>query len=325
MNTLISIITPVYNVERFLAETIESVLAQTYLHWELILVDDGSTDRSAEICKQYVEKDNRIKYFYKDNGGQASARNLGIKKATGSYITFLDSDDLYLEDKLENHFNDLENHQADFYYGGGYMLFENRTENKIEPYDWIYGEKTGKDFFNVLYHSCAVNINTVLVKKGLFGHVGYFDEATEFRGTEDWDLWLRIALQVDRVYGTPEKKVYYRIHDNGIHFQRANMLIGKWKIYEKYDQSNAISRQVRKREYRYVFRELMNALFNEDRKSEIKAVFASYYSKDRRNLFAKLQRALINTVSIKSFITISNKIIYRLAYRFEKIGYLFSK
>ena len=117
MSKLISIITPVYNVEKFIVETIESVLNQSHSNWELILVDDGSTDSSTEICKQYASKDERVKYFHKQNGGQASARNLGIKKAKGEYVTFLDSDDLYCFDKLQSHLSDLKNHQVNFYYG----------------------------------------------------------------------------------------------------------------------------------------------------------------------------------------------------------------
>ncbi len=321
MNHLISIITPVYNVEKFIVETIESVLKQTYSNWELILVDDGSTDGSAKVCKEYALKDDRIKYLHKTNGGQASARNLGIKNAKGEYITFLDSDDLYFEDKLENHFKDLKNHQADFYYGAGLMLFENRKDNKIESYNWFYGENSGLDFFKILYHSCSVNINTVLVKKALFDKVGLFDESAELRGTEDWDLWLRIALKVESVYGNPEPKVYYRIHGDGIHFQKANMKIGKWKIYEKFENQKIIKPLVRKREYRYIFRELFNHLQQEGRTDEIKPIFKAYFKKDKFNFVAIKQWFLIRMLPINSFLWISNKILYRVGFRLEKLSY----
>lgn len=321
MSELISIITPVYNVEKFIVETVESVLKQTYSNWELLLVDDGSTDKSTEICKQYALKYKRIKYFYKQNGGQASARNLGIKEAKGEYITFLDSDDLYFEDKLENHFLNLQNHEADFYYGAGLMLFENRPNNKIESYKWFYGENTGVDFFKILYHSCSVNINTVFVKKKIFDSVGLFDESTELRGTEDWDLWLRIALSVNKVYGASEPKVYYRIHDNGIHLQKANMKIGKWKIYEKLENQKIIHPLVRKREYRYVFRELFNHLQAEDRANEIKPIFKAYFKKDKFNFVAIKQWFLIKLLPINSFLWISNKVLYRIGFRLEKLTY----
>ncbi len=93
MRGVISIIVPIYNVAQYLEKCLNSVLAQTYTNWECILVDDGSTDNSGEICRKFASDDSRFKYYYKQNGGQSSARNEGLKRANGNYITFLDSDD----------------------------------------------------------------------------------------------------------------------------------------------------------------------------------------------------------------------------------------
>lgn len=325
MNTLISIITPVYNVDEFIVETIESVLKQTYSNWELLLIDDGSTDNSAELCKQYADSDSRIKYFHKVNGGQASARNLGIENALGEYVTFLDSDDLYCKDKLEQHFKDLINYPADFYYGATYMLYQNKPDSEITMNDWFYGEFTGDDFYKILYHSCAVVINSVFVKKELFKIVGVFDESQVLRGTEDWDLWLRIALKVKKVYGNHCPKVYYRIHDGGIHFQRANMLIGKWRVYEKHENNLLIRSSIRKREYRYIFRELMNNLMLEGRSNEVKKIFKEYWRKDKLGLVSFIQFFLIKILPINIFLYVSTKIIYRFGYRIEHVYYKISK
>ncbi len=102
MNPLISIIVPVYNAEKTINRCVDSILAQTYTHFELLLINDGSKDKSGEICDKYAEKDNRIKVFHQENGGVSSARNKGIDNAIGEYITFIDSDDYidntYLED-----------------------------------------------------------------------------------------------------------------------------------------------------------------------------------------------------------------------------------
>ena len=89
----ISVIVPIYNVEKWLSKCINSILAQNFKDFELILINDGSTDNSEKICYKFLDHDNRVKYFYKKNGGLSSARNLGIKKATGKYIVFIDSDD----------------------------------------------------------------------------------------------------------------------------------------------------------------------------------------------------------------------------------------
>lgn len=101
MNSLISVIVPVYNVESVLHYCLDSILNQTYSNFELILIDDGSGDRSSELCDQYAEKDKRIRVFHKENGGVSSARNVGIENARGEYICFVDSDDYVAENYLE--------------------------------------------------------------------------------------------------------------------------------------------------------------------------------------------------------------------------------
>lgn len=98
---LISIIVPVFRVEQYIRECIDSIIAQTYRNWELILVDDGSPDRSGQICDEYAEKDNRIKVIHQENGGVSSARNIGIELAQGEYITFIDADDYVDSNYLE--------------------------------------------------------------------------------------------------------------------------------------------------------------------------------------------------------------------------------
>ena len=98
---MISIIVPIYNVEKYLEPCIESILASTYRDFELILVDDGSTDGSSEISKRYAKQDSRVKFIHKDNGGVSSARNEGIKNSTGDYVMFIDGDDMIHPQMLE--------------------------------------------------------------------------------------------------------------------------------------------------------------------------------------------------------------------------------
>ncbi len=111
---LISVIIPVYNVEQYLCECIDSVLNQTYSSYEIILVDDGSTDSSGKICDEYAEKSEKIKVIHKENGGQSSARNLGLKSAGGKYIYFLDSDDYLAENAFEELVKHIEQENSDF-------------------------------------------------------------------------------------------------------------------------------------------------------------------------------------------------------------------
>lgn len=101
MDDLISVIVPVYNTEKYLRKCIESILSQSYKNIELLLINDGSPDSSAEICREYLDKDKRCYYFEKENGGLSDARNYGIERAKGEYITFVDSDDFFLEEAIE--------------------------------------------------------------------------------------------------------------------------------------------------------------------------------------------------------------------------------
>lgn len=98
---LISVIVPVYNVEQYLRQCLDSILNQTYPEIEVLLINDGSTDASDEICREYAERDNRIRYFVKENGGLSDARNYALDRAEGEYVTFVDSDDFLMEQALE--------------------------------------------------------------------------------------------------------------------------------------------------------------------------------------------------------------------------------
>ena len=113
----ISVIVPVYNVEQFLRECIESIRNQTYKNIEIILVDDGSTDNSGKICDEYISKDSRIKVIHKENGGLSSARNTGLDNATGDYVMFSDSDDLFLPDSCQVMIDEMERTNSDYVVG----------------------------------------------------------------------------------------------------------------------------------------------------------------------------------------------------------------
>lgn len=113
MNELISIIVPVYNTEKYLKKCLDSIVEQSYDNLEIILIDDGSNDNSKKICLEYAKKDNRIIYIEKENGGAATARNLGISKANGKYIGFVDSDDIIYKDMYLTLYNNLVKYNAD--------------------------------------------------------------------------------------------------------------------------------------------------------------------------------------------------------------------
>ena len=149
--TKISVIVPVYKVEKYIGECINSILAQTFKDFELILVDDGSPDKSGEICDSYAKKDNRIKIFHKKNGGVSSARNFGIDKAVGEWLCFIDSDDTILPTYLADF--ELDKVKSDIYMQGYVKVKESRI---IETHDFTKCKES--DFANILAYSEDNNI-----------------------------------------------------------------------------------------------------------------------------------------------------------------------
>ena len=127
-----SIVIPVYNVENYLAECLDSVLAQTFKDFEVICVNDGSTDKSGEILKSYAQKDDRIKIIYKENGGLSSARNEGLKYVAGELCYFLDSDDYIESNLLEYAVKIFDNYEIDYFAFGSKVFVEGNVIQNIE-------------------------------------------------------------------------------------------------------------------------------------------------------------------------------------------------
>jgi glycosyltransferase involved in cell wall biosynthesis len=203
---LVSIITPVYNGEQYLLETIESALAQTYKNFELLIVNDGSTDNSAAIIKPFL-KDSRVIYIEQKNAGVAAARNTAIKQARGKYIGFLDQDDLWLSNKLEVQIAVLEQDES-------IALVHSRQDfidsqgNKID-YDWVTG--VSGYCFEDMFKKNRIAVLTVLIRKTIFDEIGLFNE--KFSGADDYHMWLRVTIKHPISY-IDQALAFYRFHDS---------------------------------------------------------------------------------------------------------------
>ena len=134
MNELISVIVPVYNVEKYLPQCIDSIINQTYKNIEIILVNDGSTDNSLSICNKYKEKDRRIKIINKKNGGLSSARNAGIEKINGPYLCFIDSDDFIDNNMILKLYNLIRNNNSDIAVCNRFQYYDYKKKNSLIPY-----------------------------------------------------------------------------------------------------------------------------------------------------------------------------------------------
>lgn len=181
MNIKISIIIPCFKTENTLEETLESVFNQNYSNWEAIIVNDGSPDGLEKIAVNWVEKDNRFRYFKKENGGLGSARNYGIKKAKGIYILPLDSDNKIRPDFIAKAIPIMERQINVGVLYGNAMYFGERQGK------WEVG---GFDKFKLL-HSNFIDACAIL-RKSMFDTVGGYEENLPHQGIEDWDLWLKV-------------------------------------------------------------------------------------------------------------------------------------
>ena len=214
---LVSIITPVFNGERYLSEAIDSALSQTYSNFELLIVNDGSSDNSQEIIKPYLT-DKRIHYFEKTNGGVASARNYALRHAQGEYIAFLDQDDKWLPNKLTLQVNYLESHNdVGLYYAKQQVV---DTDGLAFSFDWPTGV-TGSCLREVFQRN-QITILTTLVRKSAIDEAGFFNEALS--GTDDYDMWMRILLK-HPIHFDNTVLAEYRLHDTNVSLDSFKMTI----------------------------------------------------------------------------------------------------
>lgn len=207
----ISIIVPVYNVEKYLKKCVDSILNQTFKDFELILVDDGSPDSSGAICDQYAEKDSRVKVIHKKNGGLSDARNAGIEVAKGKYLGFIDSDDYIAEDMYELLHNNIVRENADLSICGIYHVYDGKTpENKPEKYMILNRNETTV----LIFHGNQISDHAVnkLYSKKIFSKLRY----PLGKYHEDSFTIVGILDQCEKVVVDTRQKYYYYHRDDSI-------------------------------------------------------------------------------------------------------------
>ncbi len=219
----ISVIVPVYNQGVYLAETLDSVLAQTHTGWECIIVNDGSTDDTELIGEQYLAKDKRFKYLFQQNRGLSAARNTGISTASGEYILSLDADDLigpqYMELALKAF--SLNQNLA--------LVYAKAKKFGLENTDW---DLPAYSYPNLLLNNC-IYCSAFFRRFAWEKHDGYDTELKS--GWEDWAFWVKILSANDDVYQIPQTLFYYRTKDRSMirSMSAADQERVKWHIYNK--------------------------------------------------------------------------------------------
>lgn len=224
MQPAVSVIMPTYNRADYLKKSIQSVLDQTFSDFEIIVINNYSTDDTLEVTKAF--NDPRIKTInFKNEGIIAKSRNQGILQSTGKYIAFLDDDDLWCSNKLELQIKYLEcNPEFDLVYSRALIIDEHDTQKGllIDPNN----VKSGQIFLDLLYEN-FIPILTVLIKKSVFDTVGLFNEDPLMRAAEDYELWLRISLKSNVGY-IDKPLALYRMHSSSV-----SMAINKPQLRQK--------------------------------------------------------------------------------------------
>jgi teichuronic acid biosynthesis glycosyltransferase TuaG len=206
----VSIIMPAYNAGKYVSESIHSVLAQSHANWELIVVDDGSTDETAVVVQHFAKTDSRISYHWQQNGKQGKARNKALALATGEYIAFLDADDIWMSKKLETQLRVMKQFGLDLVFG--YSLCIDGQTKTARATGYGKGMYAGDEAVKFLLQFGALVISTVLVTRKAVVQVRGFVEDTRIQYCEDWHFWLKLALAGNKMFTDESIVAYYRIH-----------------------------------------------------------------------------------------------------------------
>lgn len=228
----ISIIVPVYNVEKYLEKCVDSILNQTFKDFEVILVDDGSPDNSGTICDQYAEADSRVRVIHKENGGLSSARNAGIDVARGKYLGFIDSDDYIAEDMYELLYNNIVREKADLSICGIYDVYDDK---KIIEKERIQQTVSSLEAMKIIFEGNNISVHAVnkLYKRGLFSGVRY----PVGKYHEDSFIIVDLLDRCNNVVIDSQQKYYYLHRSESINTEKFTPkqfdFIDAWEENEK--------------------------------------------------------------------------------------------
>ena len=224
---LVSIITPTFQSADFIAETIASVQNQTYSNWEMIIVDDGSTDATEKIIKNILLNDNRIQFFKLDqNSGPAVARNKGIEQAKGEFMTFLDADDIWFPNFIEKSIKTIEETKIPFVFSS----YKRANENLEFVYsDFIVPSKvTYTDILKSNSISCLTAFLDIKTLEKKFMPL--------IRKRQDMGLWLQYLKAIPFAYGIQETQAIYRIRANSLSRKKSDLIKYQWQFYREVEQ-----------------------------------------------------------------------------------------
>jgi glycosyltransferase involved in cell wall biosynthesis len=229
MNALVSIITPSYNSAKFIAETIQSVQNQTYPNWEMIIVDDGSSDETDNVVLSIIQNDNRIQFHkLSQNSGPAVARNTGIKKASGYYMTFIDADDIWFPTFIENNIKTIQKTGIPF------VFSSYRRAN--EQLEFVYSDfiVPHKVSYTDILKSNSISCLTAFLDIKKLGK----KYMPLIRKRQDMGLWLNYLKVIPFAHGIQETQAIYRIRENSLSRKKSDLIKYQWQFYREVEKLN---------------------------------------------------------------------------------------
>lgn len=230
---LVSIITPAYNAEKFIGETIESVLNQTYQNWEMLIIDDGSKDKTEDVVMQYVEKDSKIKLIKQKNAGSGAARNNGIREAEGNYICLLDADDTWNYNFLDEQIKLIKEKDATLVFSSHSRINE-KGEKILKPH--IVKEKIN---YNDLLKTCSISCLTAMYDVTKFGKFYLREDFKSLR--DDYILWLEIIKKSKVAYGNKKDLANYRVMQSSTSGNKKKVIKPQYLVYRKVEKLGVLS------------------------------------------------------------------------------------
>jgi teichuronic acid biosynthesis glycosyltransferase TuaG len=317
MSRLVSVIMPAYNAEKHVAESIRSVQDQTYPHWELIVVDDGSLDQTPVIVQQLAAADNRINYLFQENGGQASARNTGIRHSRGELVAFLDADDLWLPEKLRKQMRALEESHADVISSSGFVFGDEDIEVNEDALQIVPGRTEGGEMFKLLYAYNRLTIQSAVVRRGMLERVNLLDESRAYQNCEDYDLWLSLAKAGAVFFCLDDRLIKYRRHRDASTFEDSRVLKPMIAVMKKHSNEPTLNERQVKMRIRNLYRQLLAALIRENKIEEARRSMKEFAAWDH-SLTTKLQQLLLGWWP-KQFNLLSRECLFRFEWHLNRI------
>lgn len=293
---MVSVIMPAYNGARYIAESIRSVLDQTHANFELLVVDDGSTDGTGEIVRAIQATDERVKYAFQENRGQAHARNTAIKSARGELLAFLDQDDLWMKEKLELQVEVMSRTGADVVFSDGFIFGEDDAGGAGVSFATVTGKFEGARMFNYLFLERSIPVLSVLLRKAALDKVGLLEEDARYQNSDDYDLWLRLAASGAAFFGMREKLVRYRAHPQQASANKVRMLASELAVLEKHERALPLDAARSSQRFRSLYRELVIALLDEGQVGAARRRLNELLRRDGFRLSTLAQAVLIRTL-----------------------------